>query len=404
VKIPDIIEEDAPDEPAIVDPFAKRALVMTTAVCWPFLFAAGYATFQASAALRGLLFRDAGLPAGLDAIGYLLVLLAFAAPALPLAVRWGRDGLVVRAGAVTLLAGLVISALVAANTVGGRGFSPRAFAPPVALAIAAGSVYLSAIVGLANRRAVAGGLVGALLVHKALPGPGVVENFAIWSALICLLGLGAVWAWHRAPGLDRSDNFERRAGGMRLRGALALGALLYVQLDHDIVIALRSWLDAGDSSALRAVVAGAACAAAWLFVVRGIDLPRHRALAMAGAAAVTIGIFVAHFGADAAPYGALVAVVASLMLIGRALAPSSGRRSGRFLIYGLLLFAILTVGEHLGRGGFVWTELWLATAGIMLIAAMYLTPKPPRSPAPIPDSIAFGVAALIPILNFLIAR
>ena len=87
------------------------------------------------------------------------------------------------------------------------------------------------------------------------------------------------------------------------------------------------------------------------------------------------------------------------MLIGRALAPASGRRSGRFLTYGLLLYAVLTIGEQLGRGGFIWTELWLATAGSVLIATMYLTPKPPRTAAPIPDGIAFTVAALIPILG-----
>ena len=114
-----------------------------------------------------------------------------------------------------------------------------------AVVVAGGSVFLAAAVGFLERRSVAGGFITAILLEQLLRLAGWSWDISLrdwWllpqlgSALV-VLAIAAFWQRMPAP-VEDEDSLERRAGGLRLRGALALGLLLF--LDLNVLARLRS--------------------------------------------------------------------------------------------------------------------------------------------------------------------
>src|SRR5690606_10505852 len=110
-----------------------------------------------------------------------------------------------------------------------------------AVTVAGGALFLAKAVGYLDRRNVAGALALALSVDSLLRlcgggfslalRPGWVPVQLALSALVVL----AVALWLREPQPEDESavgghTLERRAGGLRLRGALALAVLLFLEL------------------------------------------------------------------------------------------------------------------------------------------------------------------------------
>lgn len=373
---------------------ARWALGLSTSICWILL--AGLSTLLAAS--LGAAHDDPRRPMAV-AIG-LLPLLALMLPALPLGSWLGRGRLANRAVLLCLVAGV---ALPTADGWWRVGFA--------ALAFGGASFFLVAAIGLVNRRAVAGGLVGAfvlreIMTHAGLATPGAsVPARVVVAALIAAAGGWCLLRWRAAPAEERGDTFERRAGGLRLRGALALGVLFFFELSYGL----------GTRPALEPLAAAgsiALAAGAWLVAVRGFDVRRHRSLAVVLAVAATLGGLLPTFIADrgAVVASLLLGHVGVLLLFDRALAPVSGRRSGGNLAVGLLLLAVLSLGHAVGarlppdqRLPVLHPAVFGAVAGVVLVAAMYLTPRPSGAPPALPGRPALAVALALPVLVAILA-
>lgn len=373
---------------------ARWGLGLSTSICWILL--AGLSTLMTAGLAAA--HADPRRPMAV-AIG-LLPLLALMLPALPLGSWLGRGRLANRAVLLSLVAGVALPAV--------DGWWRVALA---ALAFGGASFFLVAAIGLVNRRAVAGGLVGAfvlreLMMHAGLATPGAsAPGRVLVAALIAAAGGWCLLRWRAAPEEERGETFERRAGGLRLRGALALGVLLFLELSYGL----------GGRPALGPLGAAgsvALAAGAWLIAVRGFDVRRHRSLAVVLAAAATLGALLPAFVADRSVVMAclLLGHVGALLLFDRALAPVSGRRSGGNLAVGLLLLAVLSLGHAVGAGLasdqralVLHPTVFGAVAGVVLIAAMYLTPRPSGALPALPDRLALPIALALPVLAAVLA-
>lgn len=385
--------EEAADVKRASSADAGWALGLSTAVCWVLLPALSTLLRSGAEAAQ----RDLSEPVTV-ALG-LLPLLLLALPAIPLGAWLGRERLATRAALLALLAGIPLLATdgwwrVACAVVGFGG----------------ASFFIVAVVGLVNRRAIAAGLIGAFVLHELVAhvGPTMQDapslGGAVAGALIAAAGGGCLYRWRGAPE-ERGRSFERRAGGLRLRGAIAFGALLFFELSFGL--AARPALGPLAAAASIALAAGA-----WLIVVREVDVRRHRLLAVVLAATVTLGALAATFLADPAAVIAAVALGhgAALLLFARALAPVSGRRSGGNLAVGLLLLAVLSLGHASGIGFLpaqrplvLHAGTFAVLAGLLLVLTMYLTPRPKRTPAVLGDRAALGIALLLPLLAAILA-
>lgn len=385
--------------PRDAPPGARWALGASTAVSWFLLAGLAIVIGAAESAAYAVLQRAPEASGGVGPAG-LLALLALATPALPLGAWWGRERLATRSASAALLGGVLLTAahgpwLVAAGMV----------------TCAAASFFLVAVVGLANRRAVAGGLAGAFvlreLVRIALPAGSPSLATLLSAALVAAFGAWCLQRWRRAPGQERGEGFERRAGGLRLRGALALGALLFLELSLGLGtrVALSPW---------AAPLSMGAASLAWLLVVRGIDVKRHRALAVVLAAVAAAGAVLptlAALDASASLAALVLAHAAALLLLDRALAPVSGRRTGGNLAAGLLLLGLLSTGAVTGRAAladgmvspFLSEAAWASLAGVILAITMYLTPRPPAAAPALPNRLSLPLAALLPLLAAVLA-
>src|SRR5690606_36571297 len=157
----------------------------------------------------------------------LLPLAALLAPALPLARFVGRERLLAAAAAVAALARLALWA---------PAFPARWLAG--ALLVAAGATFLAAAVGMLDRRAIASGAAAALLGVQLLRYLGWSWDLLLQprTPLLVIALLTAVHAalagyWLLEPRTRRAAaTLERRRGGMRLRGAIAFGCVLFLEL------------------------------------------------------------------------------------------------------------------------------------------------------------------------------
>ena len=403
---------------------AGWALGLCTVVCWFFVMAAGFATGPLQA-LPWLFVPEIGRVPNVPLIAVLggFAVLGFLASLLPLGARWGREQLVARSALAAILAGAALGALMYAPVDWSASAGMIIAMTFAVVGTAAGALFLNAAIGLVSRRALAGGLVAAILLRQTgrlLPFDRGTEGWNVLDlsiiATMAAAGLYFLLRWREAPAEDRADSFERRAGGLRLRGALALGVLLFFELTYGLsgMAEVRPPYMADSVVPFVAALGLVPLVLAWLFVVRGLPVPRHRSLAVALSIVVTAGAVYPWLGGYeywVGTTGALLAQTAAFMLFGRALAPASGRRSGRKLATGLALFLLLTIAhaatlvtaqESAPLGGGNLGHIVIAVvAGIVLAVAMYLTPRPIPAPPPLPDRWLFGIAAAVPILGLI---
>lgn len=398
---------------------ARWALGLCTVAGWFFVASAGHATGPLQAV--PWIFTGEVRSATLIGLLGLLSLAGFAAPLLPLGAHWSREQVAARAAIATIVAGLLVQMANAAPLAWQARSSALVLSIVAAvIGTAAGALFLNAVVGLVNRRAVAGGLVGALLLRHVplFYGDAILERQRLllgFALVFALAGVAFVRGWLRAPAEDRVDSFERRAGGFRLRGAIAFGVLLFFELIYGLP-GLASFIHA-DGDGLGTTSRLIPLAVAWLFVVRGLPVARHRVVAVSLAVVLAVGAILPFWIGDRAYDLTLVVVVAAqcaaFMLFGRALAPASGRRSGRKLATGLAVFVVLTIAyasalvrpaglADLQDGLGVRTTITLL-AGLVLAVAMYLTPRPVPTPAPLTDRWLYAIAAAVPVAGLIVA-
>lgn len=388
----------AADDARRASPAARWALLHATAVLWFMVDALGHILTSANIAVA---FITAGLPEGMTGVAArLLPLVALVAPALPMGGWLRREKLSARGALLAISAGFL------------QAVTPEPWRSAAAMiAFAGGAWFLVGFVGVANRRAIAGGLAGAFVVREltqhagwmlTLPG----RESVLVAMAMAALGLFGLRGWRRAPSEEREESFERRAGGLRLRGALALGAILFFETGFGI------GLRAGMSPAGAALSVGVA-ATAWYIVVRGVEVRRHRMLAVILAVVVTACALVFLYGEPRDTGSELAAVIgngAALLLLDRALAPVSGRRSGGNLSAALALAAALALvraaiwsAAPAHTPGFLLATVPVLVAGVVLVVSMYLTPRPAAATPALSARAAFGVALALPFLAALLA-
>ena len=386
------------DDGLRASPAARWALVLATAVLWFLVEALGHILASANIAVA---YITAGLPEGMTGVAArLLPLVALVAPALPLGGWLRREKRAERGALIALAGGLA------------QSVAPDPWRSVAAMiAFAGGAWFLVGIVGVANRRAIAAGFAGAFVVREltqhaglmlALPGR---ESVFVGLAMT-VIGVIGLRGWRRAPHEQREESFERRAGGMRLRGALALGAILF--FESGFGIGLRAGMSP-PGAALSISVA----AAAWYLVVRGLVVPRHRLLAVALSVVATLCALVFLYGEPRDTSSEIAAVIghgAALLLLDRALAPVSGRRSGGNLAAALALAAALVLvraaiwsAAPMHSPGFLLATVPVLVAGLVLVVSMYLTPRPALAAPALSRRAALGIAVALPLVAALLA-
>lgn len=351
---------------------------------------------------------DAVFPELLPAAALLAVvpLAALLAPLLPLARR------VDRSAAVALAAiGLAVFRL------------PMTFPDFVlrgvsaTLVVASGALFLTWAVGHFDGRAVAAGAIAGLVADQLLRLAGTTWDLSLrpgWLPVQAVLSLALLFlvlapvraragkAGDADPALGSGGEgslLERRSGGLRLRGALAMGTLLFLDL-HLLGLppVVARWTAASYEISALAVSAAGAIALAVALLGRGPVRNRNLALALV----LLLGLALA-----AGPWmgGAPGAVLlglghgAALLLLARALNPASGRRGRGVAAAGMLMFAGLTILYTATffsaflfpflEGGAPWI---IGTSVVLVGAAFLLLPQPPASPHRPPIAVALGAA------------
>lgn len=332
----------------------------------------------------------------------LLPLAALLAPAIPLARRLGRERHLALAAALTATARIALWF---------PAFEVRWIAS--AFVVAGGMAFLSAAVGCLDRRALAAGAAGAILLEQTLrfaghggdiilrPGVGLLTQIVLSAA-----GAAAAGYWLLAPGGSREQaSLERRAGGLRLRGAFALACVLFLELT---VLARADVLErsSGVSYELAALALIIVSAAAVVLHTR-LQLPprAHRPLMvgcalLAGAAAV----FALRIGGGAAAVLLVIGHAAALALLARALMPGGGRRKGWtstvaafvllgfVVLHGLTFLPVFAIPALQARGSDIH-----AAAAVLLVLTVLVLPRPaaiPRLHGRMPAALAIGVVVL----------
>lgn len=331
----------------------------------------------------------------------LVPLAAVLAPLLPLARAIGRERLVATTAALTALARVALCF---------PSFETRWIAS--AVVVAAGTIFLSAAVGLVERRPLTAGAAAAILLEQLFRLFGwswdvMLRGDALFAQLVLsAVAAGIAGYWLLQPVADDDPaSMERRVGGMRLRGALVLGCTLFLEmavLARPAVIA--RWT--GESYLVTAVALIAVSAAAVvLLAVRELPVRFYRAITVtgasiaAGAAALAPGV-----GGATAALLLVAGHAAALTLLAPALTPAGGRRKGWALSFvpllvigftaarSLAFFAAFTVPSFDGHGGTV-----LTIAGGLLVLFTLVLPRPlpaPRIAVGMPAALAAITAAI----------
>lgn len=331
----------------------------------------------------------------------LLPVAALLAPALPLARFVGRERLLAAAAAVAALARLALWA---------PSFPARWLAG--ALLVAAGATFLSAAVGLLDRRAIASGAAAALLGEQLLRYLGGSWDLLLQprTPLLAIALLTAVHAalagyWLLEPRTRRTAaTLERRRGGMRLRGAIAFGCVLFLELTLLGRPAVGARLSGVPYPVLALLHTAVSAAAVLVLARRTLPVASYRAITVG--AALLAGI-AATFASMLHGYsGALLLLAghaAALMLLVPAFVPAGGSRRGWTLAVAPVVFAALTALHAFtffgaftipalhGHGAFV-----IAAAGALAALMMLLLPRPlPAPPRHALQAAAVAGAALL---------
>ena len=369
---------------------ARLSLLLTATVLLFLLQALGTYVASVSALARDAAF--AGQP-----VLWLQVGLSFAAlfaPAMPLARSIGRERLIAIAAALTALFRL------------GLGVSnPDARWFFAALVVGFGGLFLSAAVGSLERRAVATGLAAAVLLDQltrllwtAPTEPFIVE--ALFS--VAAIALAARWLMADADRDDSTAGLERRAGGMRLRGAAVLALLLFLEI-HVLARTelMARWTGIGSA---QAAVLGVAASGIALVLLHASGYPpaTERRIAVPLALSATAGaVLSAVLGGWPGALLHATGHAGALVLTGRALEPAGGRRKGWTLAAGfvaLVALSLLYVPAALESGARLSESALriVALAGLAIVPVLILIPRPiaerNRNAKP---AIAFAVAAVV---------
>ena len=289
-----------------------------------------------------------------------------------------------------------------------------------ALVLAAGAIFLTWAVGYLERRALAGGVVAGLVVDQLLRLAGSSYDLSMrpgWLPVQVVLSAVLAWAalrWLRDPVREPGEEvLERRSGGLRLRGGLALGSLLFMEL-HVLGVppVIARWTGASYGMAGTAVGLAGAVAVAATLLLRRPTHSRMVALLMAGWVA---GAALGGYWLDGTASALLMVGghLAGLLLVSRALDPASGRREGittaaalatlttGVALYGLTFYASFTIPLLEGRAPWIF-----GLAGILLAGCFILMPRPapltpPRSAVPTAVLVATLAAAAValPVLT-----
>jgi endonuclease/exonuclease/phosphatase family metal-dependent hydrolase len=282
-----------------------------------------------------------------------------------------------------------------------------------AIITAAGGAFIACAVGYVERRRVAGGLAAAITLEQLLRLAGWSWDLSLrswWvapqlviSALMVALALAA-WrrSQHTVPG-DEHGLFERRAGGLRLRGALALGLLLFLDL-HVLARAEVAAHWPGVRYELAAVLLIGAGTLATLLLLAGhapIGVRRRSAtlLALTAGAAVLLAP-----RTSGLPGLLLMSAghVAALLLMGRALVPGPGRRVGRnataallawaacSALYVFTFFPSFTIAALHGRASLVF-----GAAALLLLPPLILLPRPVETPPPLRGRLVIALTLVL---------
>jgi len=283
-----------------------------------------------------------------------------------------------------------------------------------ALVVGAAGVFLGAAVGFLERRSLAGGFGAAVVLDQLARLGGWSWDITLrttWLApqLVISIAIAAVAAaWLRMPAPDADESsMERRSGGLRLRGALALGLLLF--LDLNVVgraeVAAR-WLDVR-YELVAVLLIGAGTAATLLLLAGQGPIGRGRRAASALAVIVTLTCLGARgVGGWPGVLAFLAGHGAVLLLLGRALVPAGGRRRGVTVTAGLLLWLVANA---------LYTTTFFpsfslpfmrdaapaifAGAGVLLLCLIVLLPRAIETRPPLHGRVWVGlamVAALTP--------
>ncbi len=315
----------------------------------------------------------------------LLPLAALCVPALPLARRIGRERLLAAAAAAAALARIALCF---------PAFPARWIAS--ALVLAAGATFLSAAVGLFDRRTLSAGAAAALLLEQLL-------RFAGWSwdlllrpgaPVLAQVGLSALAtalaaAWLLQPPHDHGDSsLERRVGGMRLRGAVALACILFLELVMLARPEVAARLTGVPYPPLAAATAAICALAVFVLATRALPTASYRAITVSCALIAGVAAVLAP-GVGGWP-GALLLLAghaAALVLLAPALTPASGSRKGWTLAlmpllligfaatHALTFFAAFTLPSLDGRAPLV-----IAAAAGLLACVVLLLPRPLPAP------------------------
>ncbi|MGH7551670.1 MAG: endonuclease/exonuclease/phosphatase family protein [Longimicrobiales bacterium] len=364
---------------------------------------------QALSALLGVTFALVyqGIFSELDIAWLALALVpvgALLAPALPFSLWVERSTLVIGAAVVAASARVFLSM---------PSFSVRFLTSSIV--VASGAIFLGKAVGFLDRRTVAAGAATAVVLDALLRLAGWsydVSQRPGWvpvQLIVSVAAIGIALKWRMLPesGQSAEPTLERRAGGVRLRGALAFGCILFLQLNvlARAELAHRLLGVAYPAASVALIAAGGAAVLLLLAAPGPIGSSRSAAvflaaLALAGALspllnAVPAVLRLILFAAGHA---------AALLLIDRALVPAFGRRRGWRLAAGLGMFFVLTLAWALtfyyaftvpafqGRTG-----LMITLAVMVLVLALVLSPRPVHAPPVLrrPRHAAAGFVGLL---------
>lgn len=281
--------------------------------------------------------------------------------------------------------------------------------------IAAGAAFLSCAVGFLERRSVAAGVGAAVVLDQLLrlAGWGWSVTLRPWWLLPQLLVAAAValvaMRWLAMPPAPDSaeegsqqGSLERRAGGLRLRGGVALALILFLDL-HVLAraeVAAR-WLGVRYEVA-AVLLAGAGAAAVLVLLAGNGPLGRYRSwsagLALTAAAGVAAAWFVGGWVGGAAMAAGHAACI---LLLGRTLVPASGRRRGGTTTVAFGLLAGLTA---LYAASFAPAAMVPAAAGapwifllaaVLLVLCLLLLPRPLATQPPLQRRLYAAIAGVV---------
>ena len=327
----------------------------------------------------------------------LIPLAALLAPMLPLSPLMERRGAIAAAALVTAAARVLMCL-------------PQHHVRLVtgALVVAAGGVFLVSAVGFLDRRSVAGGLAAAVTLDQLARLAGwswdiTLRDWWILPQLAISAAVGAlVLAWLRLPEPDPAHaepSLERRAGGLRLRGGLALGLLLFLDLNLLARAEVASrWLGIRYESAAVLLVGAGAIATLLLLAGHG-PLGRGRRAGHAFTLFITLTVLAAR--GIAQPWAIVLFMAAhamALLLIGRALVPASGRRSGVTLTAGWLawlafgaLYASTFFPAFTFPGVAGAAPAIFGVAGVLLFLLLALLPRTIETSPPLRGRLAVAL-------------